>query len=239
MTAHTSSRRRWFRFRLRSLLALPLVFALSWCWVTWPERTVRRYCELLAAKSFDGARSMSDLRKSSSTMEKICGLKGFTMGKPLLVSPTWRAWLLGERQFVIPWNSPTARGDLRGFVARRGHISLTAASGDSISISYLISNSSASAVVNALASYYGPEKSTAPVFQFSSDLGQNRVITSAPDSATEEVRALIEALDVPPPETKDALKIHLNPGVSKDDLTKALGDSSARCARTTFKSAAK
>jgi len=36
-------KRRWFQFSLRTLLTLPLLFAVGWWWVTWPRRTAERY----------------------------------------------------------------------------------------------------------------------------------------------------------------------------------------------------
>jgi hypothetical protein len=54
----TNGRTSRLRFRLRTLLLLPLVFALGWWWVTWPQRTINRLDELVAAGDLDQAASL-------------------------------------------------------------------------------------------------------------------------------------------------------------------------------------
>ena len=52
--------RTWFQFRLRTLLLLPVLAVLGWWWVTWPERTARRFLERLEDRDFQAAAKMVD-----------------------------------------------------------------------------------------------------------------------------------------------------------------------------------
>jgi hypothetical protein len=46
---------RRFRFRLRTLLLVPVVFAVAWWWITWPNRTLRDFNHLVASGQLDAA----------------------------------------------------------------------------------------------------------------------------------------------------------------------------------------
>jgi len=46
------------RFRLRTLLLLPLVFAFGWWWMTWPQRTIDQLDALVAAGKLDQAANL-------------------------------------------------------------------------------------------------------------------------------------------------------------------------------------
>jgi hypothetical protein len=50
MATLPTHRRRFLRFRLRTLLLLPLLFALGWWWVTWPEWTARAFSEAVVKR---------------------------------------------------------------------------------------------------------------------------------------------------------------------------------------------
>jgi hypothetical protein len=50
--------RRRLRFRLRTLLFLPVLFAACWWWITWPKRTLRALDSRIAAGQMDAARAM-------------------------------------------------------------------------------------------------------------------------------------------------------------------------------------
>ena len=41
-------KRKWRQFGLRTLLLLPLLFAIGWWWLTMPERTARRFIDAMA-----------------------------------------------------------------------------------------------------------------------------------------------------------------------------------------------
>jgi hypothetical protein len=50
-------KRSWFQFSLRTLLSLPLLFAVGWWWVTWPGRTAERYRKAMIEGTPQEARS--------------------------------------------------------------------------------------------------------------------------------------------------------------------------------------
>jgi hypothetical protein len=52
-----ATKRRFFRFRLRTLLLLPILVAAGWWWWTWPERTARRFVERLNAGDIEDAKA--------------------------------------------------------------------------------------------------------------------------------------------------------------------------------------
>ncbi len=57
--AKSKHKRRWLQFSLRTLLLMPVLFALGWWWVTWPERTIDRFNRLTAAGEFDEREAMT------------------------------------------------------------------------------------------------------------------------------------------------------------------------------------
>jgi hypothetical protein len=51
--------RRWrFRFRLRTLLLLPVLVAAGWWWAEWPERTARSFSAAVANRDGIAARNL-------------------------------------------------------------------------------------------------------------------------------------------------------------------------------------
>lgn len=48
------------RFRLRTLLLLPLVFAIGWYWTIWPERTMDAFVDSMLQGRFTVAGTMVD-----------------------------------------------------------------------------------------------------------------------------------------------------------------------------------
>lgn len=54
----TRERRRPLRFRLRTLLLLPLLVGAAWWWVSWPERTAKRFVQLLNDGDLEAAKAM-------------------------------------------------------------------------------------------------------------------------------------------------------------------------------------
>jgi hypothetical protein len=47
-----------FRFGLRTLLCLPVLFACVWWWTSWPDRTSHRFVKLLNEGKVDAAQAM-------------------------------------------------------------------------------------------------------------------------------------------------------------------------------------
>ena len=52
-----------FRFRLRSLLAMPIAFAVVFWWVTWPSRTFRSFDDAIARQQFEIVNSAVERRQ--------------------------------------------------------------------------------------------------------------------------------------------------------------------------------
>ena len=68
------------RFSLRSLLMLPLLFAVAWMWTTWPHRTFESFANALRDERFELAKSMVDSTECSFDL----GPTGLRMKSPAM-----------------------------------------------------------------------------------------------------------------------------------------------------------
>jgi hypothetical protein len=100
MSATLTTRRRFLRFRLRTLLLLPLIFALAWWWVTWPKRTMARLDEFVAAGSLDEAAKMiefePDYRYPPEQVASQLGQSGVKLARRSLID-----FVFGRQRFEI------------------------------------------------------------------------------------------------------------------------------------------
>jgi hypothetical protein len=107
------SRRSRFRFRLRSLLLLPALFAAGWWWVTWPERTIARLDALVAANDVTQADRLIEFEPDYRyPPEKVANGLRHGLGQPH-TRPARRSpidLLLGRQRFEID------KGGLAAFV---------------------------------------------------------------------------------------------------------------------------
>ena len=60
---------RWLMFGLWTSIVLAVLTAAGWWWVTWPERTMREFTELMLAGKLDDAKLM--MRREQTTDRSI------------------------------------------------------------------------------------------------------------------------------------------------------------------------
>lgn len=114
-------KRRRLRFRLRTLLLLPLVFAAGWWWVTWPERTARRFVELLKCGETDAAQTMLESTQPLMSFQGTTAYRTATPLLPLFRPTSWLDVMSGRRRFDVTSRPPAADGSSQ-FVAVRGYV---------------------------------------------------------------------------------------------------------------------
>src|SRR5262245_5312989 len=106
------------RFRLRTLLLLPVLFAAGWWWITWPARTADRFVTFLMVRDLDSARAMIDGEQPTNAVTPFQKSARPIILPPQLLPGTWSEFLSGSRRFNLVW------GGSREFVASRGRIVL-------------------------------------------------------------------------------------------------------------------
>jgi hypothetical protein len=194
MNLRRSNLRRFLRFRLRTLLLLPAVFAAIWWWVTWPERTARRFVSLLAAGDFEAAQAMFE---STQPFEEFFW-PGVSKANafPLLTfrGSRWVDLATGRREFNINPSLLANRGGA-SFVALRGRVVV----GPKIAI-YPLKNAPAQDVANTLGQMWADCANSANC-QFGADVRSNCVVVRAPADICAAVSEQILQLDAAPPET--------------------------------------
>ena len=119
--SNTPKSRRFLRFRLRTLLLLPLVFAAGWWWATWPERTARRFVELLNAGEIESAKAMCIEPIATDGLWVMAATTEYIHSQPGLKAPTWGEFRSARRSFALSWKSDTHFGTTELF-AERGRV---------------------------------------------------------------------------------------------------------------------
>jgi hypothetical protein len=100
MPTTPTTRRHFLRYRLRTLLLLPLVFALGWWWVTWPQRTMGHLDALVAANRLDEAAALIEFEPKYRLAPHFVAQQ---LGQPH-IGPASRGFadlLLGRQRFEI------------------------------------------------------------------------------------------------------------------------------------------
>jgi hypothetical protein len=179
---------RFVRFRLRSLLLLPVLFAVAWWWVTWPERTARRFVQRL---SDDPVRAYEMIvgTKPSDGFYRIIDSKRCRFEPPDFQRPTWGEWLIGQRTFQftieLDWKEDTETCNLGSFIAVRSGISRPQ-DGKRYVMSYVLRSGADSAARDLSALY--PADDTA-LFKSAND-GRN-LLVAVSQQLHGEVKALV------------------------------------------------
>jgi hypothetical protein len=194
MTDQPKTRRRFPRFSLRTLLLLPVLFAAAWWWITWPERTARRFVELLSAGDFESARKMCDESQPIELIWMLARMPEFTFAAPVVHDQSWGERLAGRRQFQIPWSFESNRGNLKGLVASRGRIRLRPASGAGVLKAYQLRNVSADMIAYELSELFTGN----PDCKFVADARLNRVVARLPEPLDSHAQAWIAVMDSEP-----------------------------------------
>jgi hypothetical protein len=185
--------RRFLRFRLRTLLLLPVLFAAGWWWATWPERTARRFVELLTAGDIEAATAMSDLPQPFEAFWAFAKSGRFEFDRPILAKVLWRETISGRRLFIIPWRSTRSSGDLRTFAAACGRVSLSAANEGNLSITHSIQILPAQKLANILSVVNGFAMGNNR--HIAASATDNSVVVTLPDQQQEQTRYVIEELE--------------------------------------------
>jgi hypothetical protein len=184
--------RRGFRFRLRTLLLLPVVFAAAWWWLTWPERTARRFVELLDDGIVPAARAMVDGPAMSDGFWKIVRSKRFDFASPTFQSASWSEFLTGQQTFNFEWQSKSADGDLGPFLAQRNRITLSpSANSTTYFVTYISRNGNATAIADQLTTLY-PDSDRHHIKAMGNT---NQVLIGAPQTTHGEVTALLQLFE--------------------------------------------
>jgi hypothetical protein len=180
--------RRILRFRLRTLLLLPIIFAVGWWWVTWPERTARRFVDLLAAGNIKAAQAMSDF--SEEGLWILAEIDRVQFKSPELHPGNWREYIASRRTFRIPLSTGSV---VEGYAARRNRIRLDPGDGQTLVRVYAVKYVDARSIELLLAKLYEHTQR----IQFQADLRANVAIVQAPLNVHSIASAVIVQLDVP------------------------------------------
>lgn len=95
---------RWLVISLLSVSVLAVLGAAAWWWVIWPERTARKFSELLQAEKFDESNRMLNLDvpevKATSKFVFLDHPNPESIRFPILKSRTWTDYVLGRVRFL-------------------------------------------------------------------------------------------------------------------------------------------
>jgi hypothetical protein len=169
---------------------LPPLFAACWWWVTWPERTARKFVNLLAAGDFDAAKAMTDF--SEEGLWVLAKIDGIEFKPPELSSGGWHNYLAARRTFQIPILADTGGGKLAGFTAARNRVSRDLAAAKNTFAVYRMQYSDAMSIATVLSSVF---KGT-PGIRINTLVDQNSVLVHAGSNEHLLVRSLIAQLDL-------------------------------------------
>jgi hypothetical protein len=179
---------RFVRFRLRSLLLLPVLFAAAWWWVTWPERTARRFVQRLSNDPA-AAHEMIAGTQPSDGFWQIVDSERCQFEPPEFQSPSWTEWLRGQRTFQlivgIDWNDDVETSNLGQFIAFRNKVARPDP-GKMYLITYKLRQDADSAANDLSALYQGNDNTLFKTASRGSDL-----LVSASQQLHGEVKALI------------------------------------------------
>jgi len=103
MNGSITRKHGYFRFRLRTLLLLPILVAAGWWWWTWPERTARRFVQLLNDGDLESAKAMIDDPQPSTGFWKIVASGKFNFDSPFFQPASRREYLAARRAFHFDW----------------------------------------------------------------------------------------------------------------------------------------
>ena len=180
---------RLFRFRLRTLLALPIVFAAAWWWLTWPERSANTFVELLAEGNVAAAQAMIDGPPLSDAFWQIVTSGRFNFTRPSFPTASWREYMHGERQFDFDWEFKNSSRRLGPFVARRNRVSMDPLSNSGIFlVSYRLHHADAKSIASKLVTLYPKDKK----HLIKADEPKNYILVGSSERTHSEISALTQ-----------------------------------------------
>jgi hypothetical protein len=118
------TRRRFLRFRLRTLLLLPVVFAIGWWWVMWPERTARRFVAHLNVGEVEAAKAMCEGPSAPDGLWMFASIDGVGFEPPIFTRSSWSDYATAQRSFTFRWTAGNGGGKIEGFFALRGRVAI-------------------------------------------------------------------------------------------------------------------
>jgi hypothetical protein len=190
--SEATSKRRLVRYSLRTLLVLPVFFAAAWWWVTWPERTARKFVRLLNEDP-NAAKEMIDGPQASLGFWKVATSPQFSFESQSLSPGSWANFLAARRTFDVEWQAQNSDGDLGRFIAVRNHVMLDPTVSDGrYLISYAVKPDRAVMLAEQLAQYYPAEKGIRV------DPKKNMVLIGVPERVHGEIRPLLLLLEMEP-----------------------------------------
>jgi hypothetical protein len=184
--------RRLFRFRLRTLLLLPLLFAVGWWWVNWPERTARRFVELLAAGNIEAAKEMSDILDDG--VWQLAEIEGVEFNRSITEANSWRDYVALRRAFAVELKIGAGAGVLDGFAAQRNRVSRMVAGGRIVRVQYRLSYADTDSIKKVLAAVIVTKTGS----RFFALPQVRTVVVDAPPQTQALIEALLRILDVRP-----------------------------------------
>jgi hypothetical protein len=187
MNESTTSKRRYLRFRLRTLLMLPVLVAASWWWWTWPERTARRFVDLLNDGDVEGAKAMIDGPQPSAGFWKIVSSGKFNFDAPVFEPTMVRDHLTAWRAFHFDWRWKSSSDTFGSFVADRNRVKLGAPTTKSqMRLFFALRSGRADSLAKSFQAVY-PEGSE---YRFRADQQKGHLIVLVPQYAFGEISAL-------------------------------------------------
>jgi hypothetical protein len=175
---------RFARFRLRTLFLLPVLFAIAWWWLTWPDRTARQFVRLLS-EDVEAAKAMIDGPQPSAGFWKIVESRQFEFETPTFQPQSWAEYFSAWREFHFDWETPDTRGDLGPFVAARSRVMPS----PEPSVSYLITYDLGDLESDSFAGHLQLLYTEADDCEFRVE-GQSTMLIGAPQQVHGEVNAL-------------------------------------------------
>jgi hypothetical protein len=164
---------------------LPILVAAGWWWWTWPERTARRFVELLNAGDLEGAKAMIDGPQPSTGFWKIVASRKFDFNSPVFQPASRREHLQARRLFYFDWQWDSHSDPLGPFLAKRNRIMLgIPASSQGVRLFYVYKNDAAEALARSLQALY-------PAIQIKADVEKANVLVQIPEHVTGEFSALM------------------------------------------------
>jgi hypothetical protein len=173
------------------LLLLPVLFAAGWWWVTWPERTAKRFIELLAAGDVPRAQAMIDGPQPSDGFWRVVVSREFAFNTLTFQLAKRRDYLSAQRTFSFNWQRKGLTGWLGQFVAHRNRIMLDPSAGNLRRfLSGEVRYGNGGAVLGKLLPLFPDSQK----YEFEA-FGEGSIQSCTPESAHSEIRALVYLFD--------------------------------------------
>jgi hypothetical protein len=190
-------RRRFFRFRLRTLLMLPILFAAVWWWLSWPEPSADKFVNLLSAGDVEAARSTIDGPQPSDAFWGIVTSGKFKLEPAKFRAASWQEYLQAQRQFDFDWQYKDHSRGMGPFIISRNRVRLDPLADSRIFlVAYVLHDGDPKVIAANLAALYPKDNE----HLIKADAQKNRVLVGGSPRTHSEISALtVLAEDAPRP----------------------------------------